>query len=243
MKQKKQTHLIFIICCFFLFTIFNGCSWNDSENHDNSGIVLAFDDYFPETWEPYFDLFDRYGAKVTFFVMGDSVSSFMRYAQSRGHEIGYHTIDHPHLPILPKKIFFNQTISCVEVFRDAGIELSTFAYPYGDYQSWMHEELLKYYKVVRGFNENEFMLYSKENMKFGFIDSKSIDNIKYKSDSGFKREISKMIRLAKKQGKIISLTSHRISSYIWGITPERLEYVLAKCQKQGLTFYRYKDLQ
>ena len=107
----------------------------------------------------------------------------------------------------------------------------------------MHEELLNYYKVVRGFNENKFRLYNEDDMKFGFIDSKSIDNIKYKSDATFKRKINKMVRLAKKQGKIISLTSHRISGYIWGITPERLEYVLAKCQEHGLTFYRYKDLQ
>ena len=83
MKRKKQTHLILKICYLLLFAIFNGCSWNNSDTYDSPGIVLAFDDYFPETWEPYLDLFDKYEAKVTFFVMGDSVSNFMLYAQER----------------------------------------------------------------------------------------------------------------------------------------------------------------
>jgi len=241
MKEKKQTHLLLKICCILLFAIFNGC--NDSDTYDNPGIVFAFDDYFPETWEPYLDLFDKHDAKVTFFVMGNSVSGFMLHAQSRGHEIGYHTINHPHLPELSKELFFKQTISCMDIFKDAGIELSTFAYTYGDYKTWMHKELLKYYKVVRGFNEKKFKLYSKNDMKSGFIDSKSIDNIIYKSEADFRKAIDNMIILAKERGKIIALTSHRISGYDWGITPERLEYVLAKCQEHGLTFYRYKDLQ
>ena len=243
MKQKKQTHLILKICCILLFAIFTGCNLDNSDTRDNPGIVLAFDDYFPETWEPYFDLFDRYEAKVTFFVMGNSVTQFMLHAQSRGHEIGYHTINHPHLPEISKEQFFKQTISCIDTFRDAGIDLSTFAYTYGEYKSWMHKELLQYYKVVRGFNENNFRLYGQNDIKFGFIDAKSIDNIKYESEAAFKKAIDNMVGLAKKRGKIIALTSHRISGYIWGITPERLEYVLAKCQENELTFYRYKDLQ
>jgi len=243
-KQKKQTHLIWKICCFLLFAIIlNGCSWDNSDTRDNPGIVLAFDDYFPDTWEPHFDLFDKYGAKVTFFVTGGSVTNFMLHAQSRGHKIGYHTINHPYLSKLSRKQFFRQTISCIDIFKNAGIELSTFAYPYGDYKLWMHRKLLKHYKVVRGINVNEFRLYSKRDMKFGFIDSKSIDNVYYRSEADFKKAIDDMVKLAKEQGKIIPLTSHSISGDNWGITPERLEYVLAKCQEYGLTFYKYKDLQ
>lgn len=34
MKQNKRTHLILKICCFLLFAIFNGCSWNNSDTYD-----------------------------------------------------------------------------------------------------------------------------------------------------------------------------------------------------------------
>jgi hypothetical protein len=82
-----------------------------------------------------------------------------------------------------------------------------------------------------------------DEMKSGFIDSASIDNITYRSETSFQYNINNMLRSARNYGKIIALTSHSISFDDWAITPERLEYVLQKCQEYGLTFYRYKDLQ
>ncbi|MDR1527431.1 MAG: polysaccharide deacetylase family protein [Dysgonamonadaceae bacterium] len=212
-----------------------------SNKSGNPGIVLGFDDYHPETWEQSFDLLDKYNAKVTFFVTAGSVSPFMFHAQDRGHEIGYHTANHCRLPGLSKEPFFEQTISRMSLFQGAGIELTTFAYPYGAYEPWMHDELLKYYKVVRGFKR--FRLYDKQEMKSGFIHSKSIDNIRHKSGTVFQWTIDKMLKAAQQQGKIVPLTSHNISGDGWGITPERLEYVLQKGQEYGIPFYRYNDLQ
>jgi hypothetical protein len=105
----------------------------------------------------------------------------------------------------------------------------------------MHEELLKYYRIVRGFDN--LRRYTANEMKFGFIDSASIDNIAYRSEDTFRHNINKMLKSARNYGKIIALTSHSISTDDWAITPERLEYVLYRCRKYGLTFYRYKDLQ
>jgi hypothetical protein len=39
--------------------------------HDDSGILLSLDDNYEDQWRRYFDLFDRYGVKLTFFVIGD----------------------------------------------------------------------------------------------------------------------------------------------------------------------------
>jgi hypothetical protein len=38
---------------------------------DEAGILLSLDDDYEAQWRDYFDLFDRYGAKATFFVMGN----------------------------------------------------------------------------------------------------------------------------------------------------------------------------
>jgi hypothetical protein len=38
---------------------------------DEAGILLSLDDNYEAQWRDYFDLFDRYGAKTTFFVMGN----------------------------------------------------------------------------------------------------------------------------------------------------------------------------
>ncbi|MDR0540683.1 MAG: polysaccharide deacetylase family protein [Dysgonamonadaceae bacterium] len=228
-----------IISLFFI--IFNGLPWGRSSRFGTPGIALGFDDYYPETWEQYFDLFDKYNAKVTFFVKAGSVSPFMLHAQNRGHEIGYHTIDHLFLSELSREQFWEQTVSRIGPFKDNGIELTSFAYPRGAYEPWMHHELLKYYKVVRGFRR--FKLYAITDMKSGFIHSLSIDNIRHKSERWFRWKIDKIVKAAMIRGKIVPLTSHNISDDGWGITPERLEYVLQKAGEYGLVFYRYKDLQ
>jgi peptidoglycan/xylan/chitin deacetylase (PgdA/CDA1 family) len=215
---------------------------NDDEPYGTvPGVVLGFDDYSPRSWEQHFDLFDRYGVKVTFFCVANVVTDFMLNAQNRGHEIAYHTISHPHLPEVSREQFFEQTISRINVFNEGGIELTTFAYPYGDYQMWMNDELLKYYKVVRGFSgSRNFTL---EEMRYGFVDSRSIDNITYSSKFAFNNMIDSILLMTKRRKTIAVLTSHQINSEDWGITTERLEYVLKKGKEIGLKFYTYKDLQ
>ena len=243
MKQKIFVSLIYqtidVLVSFVFYVIY---SINIREKEKNPGIVLSFDDYFPDAWENYFDLFDKYNVKVTFFVTKDSVTQFMLNAQKRGYEIGYHTISHPSLPALTKEQFYKETISCIDVFRQNGIKLTSFAYTFGNYEEWMHEELLKYYKIVRGFG-GILKPYKINDLKFGFIDSDSIDNYTWKTDLSFRRRINKAIQMAKVSGKIVILTSHSISSEDWAITPERLEYLLKKAQKNSLTFYTFRDLQ
>jgi peptidoglycan/xylan/chitin deacetylase (PgdA/CDA1 family) len=228
---------------FFAVFLITSCSFDDLPVKDNnSGVVLGFDDYHPDTWEQNFDLFDKYNAKVTFFVTLESPSSFCLTAQSRGHEIAYHTIHHPHLPTVTRENFLEETVSRIDVFKSSGIDLTTFAYPFGEYEKWMHDELLQYYKIVRGFSG--FRIYNIDDMKHGFIDSKSIDNTRYKTDREFKNNVARMLKLAKlNSDTVISLTSHMIGGDDWGITPERLEYVLRMCQKLNLKFYTYKELQ
>jgi peptidoglycan/xylan/chitin deacetylase (PgdA/CDA1 family) len=214
-----------------------------------SGIVLTFDDSFydtnPNTWMRHFDLFDKYGAKAVFFVYGRSVTNFMHYAQNRGHEIGFHTITHQRLPELTREQFFRETTSPISNFRNAGIELISFAYPYGIYREWMNDELLNHYKILRGYTEiytDDFRLYTKDEIKSGgFIDSVSIDNTYFRSETHFQNTIDRMLGRTKNEERIIVLTTHGINNARWGITPERLEYVLQKAQEYGLAFYRFTD--
>ena len=219
------------------------------ERLNRPGVIINFDDYHPVTWARHFDLFDKYDAKATFFVHEQEVVAqrqrdiftFCLAAQERGHEVGYHTINHPELTTLTRDQFFEQTVSRLDLFRDAGVELTSFAYPYGTYRLWMNEELLKYYKIVRGISG--YKLYTREDMRSGFLDSISIDNIRYRTDTSFRNDIDKMLNLAKDAGRVIILTSHGITDRDYGITPDRLEYVLAKSKELGLTFFRFKDFQ
>jgi len=240
----KRNFLWFLL----IIVILNVYAFNDTENK-TPGIVLSFDDtiheHNPISWTNHFDLFDKYGVKVTFFVNGSIVTDFMLNAQNRGHEIGFHTINHPLLTNLTREQFFTETVYPIGIFRNAGIELTTFAYPYGIFNEWMNDELFNYYKTLRGFvrYSDNFKLYTKSEMKSGFIYSASIDNIYLTSDTLFQNTIDQMLNRVIKYGKIIVLTSHTINNFRWGITSGRLEYLLKKASEYGLKFYRFKDLQ
>jgi peptidoglycan/xylan/chitin deacetylase (PgdA/CDA1 family) len=214
--------------------------WKISE--DASGILLAFDDDYQSVWERYFDLFDRYGARVTFFIQGD-FSPFCPEAQSRGHDIGYHTLHHLNLLKVSRETFFEETLSAIGTFRQAGVPLRSFAYPFGLSEPWMHEELTKSFSILRGFGVT-YRIYSSETIRAGYISSKSIDNISYKSDAKFEADMRVMLRTLKFLGgdRVLPLTTHTIADDAdWGISPRRLEYLLNTAKELKLRFYRYGD--
>ena len=212
---------------------------------DDAGILLSFDDHYYNVWENYFGLFDRYNAKVTFFVTGTykTNSYFSKAALKRGHDVGYHSLNHLNLPNISRKNFFIQTISQVRNFRNAKIPLVSFAYPYGLYRTWMHKELLKTYKLLRGYNIY-FQAYDRQAIREGLIFSRSIDNIIFNNDNDFIAAVDIMFKTIKftEQNLILPLTSHIISNKAsWGIKPYRLEYVLKMANKLQLNFYRFSD--
>jgi len=211
---------------------------------DETGILFSFDDHYFEVWERYFDLFDRYNAVVTFFVLG-RYNRFSAEAIRRGHDVGYHTLTHPMLPDVSRQTFLTETISQVKNFRDNGVPLVSFAYPYGFYETWMHEELLKTFTILRGFNIN-FQVYDRLAIKNSLIHSKSVDAYYFEHDDDFMSAIDLMFRTLKflGQGLVFPLSSHIISDRAeWGIKAFRLEYLLQTANDLQLNFYRYSDFR
>jgi peptidoglycan/xylan/chitin deacetylase (PgdA/CDA1 family) len=207
---------------------------------ESAGLLLAFDDNFTGVWETYFDLLDRYGARVTFFIQGD-YDPFCAAAELRGHEIGYHTRNHYNLLKVSSRVFFEETSGGAEALRRHGLKLRAFAYPYGYSEPWMDEALGKYFSVLRGFGAAEH-IYNVDTIKAGIVVSKSIDNIRYRSDAEFKADIADMLGRVKSGGGILPLTTHTIAEDTdWGIGADRLEYLLKTAADLGLRFYRYGD--
>ena len=206
------------------------------------GIVLCFDDYNASNWEEYFELFDRYDAKVTFFVTCSEPTDFCYHAVERGHEIAYHTEDHTNLRTVSAEEVYAKAIAPIEVFREKGFELTTFAYPYGSYSEELNELLLQYYKVLRG--AYYYQLVGKHDMRHGFVESLSIDNVHYSSEEQFEERIDEILEeLSQNVGAVVSLYSHAISGGDWCVTEERLEYLLKKAHEMGIQFYTFKELQ
>ena len=209
---------------------------------DDTGILLAFDDDYTEVWEQSFDLFDQYDARVTFFVQG-VYSPFCTEAMERGHDIGYHSLNHLNLLKISREKFYEETLSAVEDFRNAGVPLGSFAYPFGLSEPWMHEELLGVFKILRGYGVT-FRLYDSAQIREGYSSSRALDNILFKQDEEFEAAVDLMLRAVKFMGggMILPLTTHNISDTAgWGIKPHRLRYLLQTANNLRLKFYRYSD--
>ena len=207
-----------------------------------SGVLFAFDDYYAENWEEHFDLFDEYDADVTFFINSAYPTEFCTEAVERGHEIGFHTIGHVDLTNATEQEIYEEAIEPIEDFREAGFELTTFAYPYGNYTEALNDQLLQYYKVVRGGWQYE--LNPKEELKSGLVEARCMDNANFDSDLRFKLLVNKMLYQARwQEGTVVALYSHGIESGDWCITPERLEYILKRAKQLGMEFYTFQDLQ
>jgi hypothetical protein len=208
----------------------------------DAGVLLSLDDDYLDNWREYFGLFDRYGARITFFVIG-GYSPFCTEALERGHDIGCHTLNHLNLPKVSQEKFFEETLGAVESFREAGVPLRSFAYPFGFSEAWMREALAETFTLQRGFGVR-YHLYDRAALGAGYIASISIDNTIYKTDAEFEAALTMMLRAAEFIGgdSIVPLTTHAIDDdAAWGIAPRRLEFLLKTIGDLQLRFYRYGD--
>lgn len=241
--MKKKLLIAGLTAFAVLLLACAGIFFAKKTEYNQKGILLAFDDYSAETWREAFDLFEKYDVHVTFFINASEPTDFCTEAAARGHEIGFHTVNHAKLTDVSREEFYAQAIAPIAVFREAGCELTSFAYPYGEYEDWMNEALLKHYQSVRG--AWHYQGYYKEQVENGFIESKSIDNISFESTEDYRIQIGEMLDglNACDNGTVASMFSHAIGAGDWCISLERLEILFQEAQKRGLKFYTFKELQ
>lgn len=210
---------------------------------DQSGILLAFDDYAAQNWEEYFDLFDEYGVKVTFFINASEPTDFCYRAMERGHEIAFHTVGHVDLTEASEEDVYQQAIAPLEVFREKGIEMTSFAYPYGKYNEELNKRLLEHYTVLRGAYQTE--INNKHALRGGFVESQSLDNVSFESEEQYEQYITDVLNsVSAGKGNVISFYSHGISEGgDWCVGPDRLWFLFEKAKELGLQFYTFEYLE
>lgn len=206
-------------------------------------LLVAFDDYNEYSWRDAFDLFDQYDVQVTFFLNATEPTDFCKEAIARGHEIGYHTATHKDLKEVSKEEFYEEAIAPIEIFKEKGIELTSFAYPYGSYEEWMNEELLKHYKSVRG--AYHFGVYFKADVDGGFVESQSIDNVHFESDEDFRKKIEEWLDMFCQchEGTAASVYSHAISGGDWCVSEDRLAILFEEAAERNIKCRTFNYLQ
>jgi len=232
--------------------------WQPAE--DRAGILLSFDDDYLYAWRQNFYMLDYFGAKVTYFIQGSfepgvkatpgiqlseniGIENFCTQALRRGHDLGFHTINHYDLTKVSIETLNSETIEAANDFLQAGIPFSSFAFPFGFSNPSIRETLAPVFTTTRGYGVN-IRFYNTETIGRGYVISKAIDNIIYRDDYKYEYTILMTLLTAKFLGDyIVPLTSHDISDNAdWGIKPGRLEFLLDTANNLKLNFYTYRNI-
>jgi peptidoglycan/xylan/chitin deacetylase (PgdA/CDA1 family) len=243
----------------FIFSVggalsFLGC---DSNLEFHPGICISFDDRTIHEWNELSPLFDRYGAKVTFFVtqfdsLDEEEIAILKKLKAKGHEIGSHGAmhvisehyiqEHGYRKYLENEI--DQGVSSME---KQGLKPTSFAYPYGAKYWFTDYLLLKRFKVIRDVAvmpeddalkqlDDIFISDRDDNVSalgFDYGSKLTIDNIK----PGIERAI--------RQKEILMLYGHYPGSDTtdnYTFDKNLLEEILKLARERGLRFYCVSEL-
>lgn len=103
-------------------------------------IFLTFDDGYEDFYTVVFPLLKKYQMKATIYIIYDFIGrkgfltekEIRELIESGLIEIGSHTLDHVYLKQAPESVIRKQIIESKKKFEERfGIEIKTFAYPYG----------------------------------------------------------------------------------------------------------------
>jgi peptidoglycan-N-acetylglucosamine deacetylase len=222
-----------------------------------AGICLSFDDRTIFEWYGLLPLFDKYNARVTFFITEfDSLTNdeieILRVFQKDGHEIGSHGAAHVQAESFIKANGYDEYLK-TEVeqslvsMRRANFNPTSFAYPYGSKYWFTDFFLLKRFQSVRGVETmnaerniatiNKIFHVSGTTRKFLAL---SFDrNTKLTS-----KMIGDAIQRAKRNNEVIFLYAHYPSQSDDGYSFDLavLENILSEAVAEGLRFYTFGEV-
>ncbi len=112
---------------------------------DEKLVALTFDDGPADPYtEEYLDILDRYGAKATFFNLGDNVLAYPELARrivAEGHQIANHTMAHNQLTAVDADTVRSEIARSAQAINDTcHVATTHIRPPYGDFteRSWLY---------------------------------------------------------------------------------------------------------
>lgn len=111
-----------------------------------------------------FDFYREYQWKATFFVskfqkLSRQARNGLLTLQAHGHEIGFHGDNHlsavPLIDSIGFERYFATEHSQLQLLKDFGLHIFSFAYPNGSRNNYSDSSLLRYYTGLRGVTNKE----------------------------------------------------------------------------------------
>lgn len=117
-------------------------NWVNGKELPEKPVVLTFDDGYASHFTHVKNMFKRLNIKGTFFIVQDRLFMGIRNRNidgvkelfENGMEIGVHTFSHPDFTNLGYDEIYKEVSTCKNYLEgELGVNLSTFSYPYGNY--------------------------------------------------------------------------------------------------------------
>ena len=114
-------------------------------------VVISFDDGYESVYENAYPIMQALGFTGIMYIIVDYVGSqgYMDVGQiqemtANGWEIGSHSMTHPHLPAVHDQINYEAGQSKSRLASEIGVSVETFAYPYGEIDSFVVDKVAEY---------------------------------------------------------------------------------------------------
>jgi peptidoglycan/xylan/chitin deacetylase (PgdA/CDA1 family) len=209
-------------------------------------VTFSFDDFPKSAWVNGGPLLERHGVRATYYVAGglagttvDGVRQFDREdlaaVATAGHEIGCHTFDHLRVVFADKAAIESTLARNAAFVRDvAGVEMTTFAYPFGHANLATKYMIAKRFKAARGIwaGANAPAI-DMAQVQASPLESRSFDLAAYDA----------LIAQAKASNGWLVFFAHDVddSPSDYGCTPAQLDAVLKRVVEAGLEVLPFKD--
>lgn len=260
-NQLKYSKYIAIVILVLLFScskdevaVVEETKSSTAVSAQTGGVVLTFDDDYVEDWKMADTKLRDYAWKATFCVcrigiMNRDRIQILQDFQNYGHEIAGHGANHVNtLSYIAangfQKFYENEITPMMDKMKDNGLNVTSFAYPYGIRDKYTDDLLFKTFNVLRGTTygawspESQLCYYDHSKMVLGLGIDNSYDHFSMSY-------ILDLLAYAKNKHKILILYSHKPVETVTADYQTKMENLVSICKyvkNNHMQFYTLSDL-
>lgn len=237
---------------------------------EKSGIAISFDDHFINDWYALRPLFQKYDAKVTFFLTcpdtltPDEIIK-IKQLQKDGHEIGFHGTIHGNATEMlkshgPENYIETELKPGLRRLAQIGIKPTSYAHPGGNHTDEADSILLANgFKILRDVAQAERKLFGipvyhlapriMRWIYYPFNKKRIVDALMIDEGTNIsENEIKEALKKAKDTNTAMMIFGHqplyaKPKNGEYGFSVAFLETILKEAKSQNLKFYTMSELQ
>lgn len=251
--KKSFIRIATLIACLVVTIIFSACSKSIPDGKMPDGeVALTFDDSAVDNWFTYMPVLDSLNIKATFYVsnyhkLTQKQKDELHIMAAHGHEIAYHTTNHPDLvKALQKKgmaaLITEEIEKDLPLMRKDGFNIVNFAFPFGSHNAQLDAAFLRTFKSIRAVtnSQNYHKSLVKQSGEKQLFYGASVD-VSSKLNDG---AIINLLNDAHTHNDCVVLLSHEINTpnYKYSVPLTRLRLIAAEAQRRNLKFVTVRQI-